>query len=233
MVDPINLNELISSLSFWEISGYVGLFGVLIGVIGEAVHEFSASPKWNWWKSKGGRLSALLLIVGLAVEGVAQVNANNISGRVIAFLGDQEATTRERAAKLELELARLRAPRLLTPEQRQEVVSRLRRFEATAVAINANGDDPEVKAFASQLWSVFIEAKWKPSVFQVNSRSPAGLLVESVSGADDRSRAAASELVSALAGMDIFITGPDPIELGNPTIFVRLIVGRKPSGETP
>lgn len=103
MAQDIDLNALMSSLSFWEKAGYVGLAAVLIGVVGETIHEFASRPRWSWWGPKGGRLSALILIAGLAIEGVAQINANSISGRVIAFLGNEEASTRERAANLEKE----------------------------------------------------------------------------------------------------------------------------------
>jgi hypothetical protein len=110
MASEIDLNALMSSLSFWEIAGYLSLFAVAIGVAGEFVHDFvpSLKRKSGWWNSWGGKVSALVLIVALASELVTEVKANSISGQIIAFLSDRAAQTRERAATLENEAAQLR-----------------------------------------------------------------------------------------------------------------------------
>jgi len=108
MAADLDLSALMSSLSCWEYAGYAGLAIVIIGVVGEGVHDFTTWFSNTWWSTKGGRLSVLVLIAGLAIEGVTQVKANSLSGQIIAFLGEQAATTRERAATLEKEAAELR-----------------------------------------------------------------------------------------------------------------------------
>jgi hypothetical protein len=102
----VDISALMSSLWYWELAGYATLVAVAIGVAGESVHEltewFKKSP---WWKAKGGIASALLLIAALAAEVVTQIKTSGISGQTIAFLSDQAAETRERAAGLEKQAA--------------------------------------------------------------------------------------------------------------------------------
>jgi hypothetical protein len=91
MAPATDLSVLISSLSCWETAGYTGLAIVIIGVVGEGIHDFTAWFRDTRWHSGGGKLSVLILIAGLAVEGVAQVKANSISGEIIALLSGEAA----------------------------------------------------------------------------------------------------------------------------------------------
>lgn len=116
MASADDLNALIDSLSSWEISGYVAMAAVAAGVAGEVIHEFFDWFKsFVWWRIKGNKASALLLVVALTLEIVIQVKANSISGQIIAFLERETADARERAAKAELETTRLKVLYLVMP----------------------------------------------------------------------------------------------------------------------
>src|SRR5205085_10039529 len=98
MAAEIDLNALMSSLSRWEIAGYVSVSAVAVGVIGEFIHDFVPSLKrrFKWWDTWGGKVSGLVLIAALAAELVTQVKANSTSGQIIAFVSDRSANAIER-----------------------------------------------------------------------------------------------------------------------------------------
>jgi hypothetical protein len=166
MATDINLSSLMTSLSCWEIAEYVAVGAVIVGVVGEFLHDFGSSLKrrFSWWNSWGGKISGSVLIVALAVELITLVKTNSISGQVIAFIGDQAAETRERAAILEkdAELARLEQERLkalvtwreITPEQREILISHLE-SQGGEVTIGYAQNDPEAFAFGALISHVF------------------------------------------------------------------------------
>ena len=81
--------SLMSDVSFWELWGYVSLAAVLIGVIGESIKELTDWLERTGWEKKISRLSALILIAGLAGEGITQPKTNAINATLIAFLNKQ------------------------------------------------------------------------------------------------------------------------------------------------
>jgi hypothetical protein len=80
------VNALTSSLSVWEYAAYVSILAVAIGVLGEVIHDFTGWFKTTWWKEKGDKYSAILLVVALFAELIIQAKENSISGRIIAIL---------------------------------------------------------------------------------------------------------------------------------------------------
>jgi hypothetical protein len=119
-----DISALTSELACWELAGYGALAAVLIGVIGESIHEFVLHFGSAWWRANGGKASALILIGGLAAEGITQVKVNSVSGQIIALLN-------ERAARFEADAARLRAyimPWRLTEEQQQKISKKLQPY---------------------------------------------------------------------------------------------------------
>jgi hypothetical protein len=81
--------SLMSDVSFWEFWGYAALAAVLIGVIGESIKEFTDWLERTGWEKKISRLSALILIAGLAGEGITQPKTNAVNATLIAFLNKQ------------------------------------------------------------------------------------------------------------------------------------------------
>jgi hypothetical protein len=81
--------SLMSDVSFWEFCGYIALAAVLIGVIGESIKEFTDWLERIGWEKKISRLSALILIAGLAGEVITQPKTNAVNATLIAFLNKQ------------------------------------------------------------------------------------------------------------------------------------------------
>lgn len=54
-----------SITDFWERIDYVGLFFVFIGVAIESLVEFTSLVTSSFWKSRIGKASALILVIGL------------------------------------------------------------------------------------------------------------------------------------------------------------------------
>jgi len=175
MASASDLNALMSSLSFWEIAGYVSLSAVALGVAGEFIHDFAVSIRQRsaWWASWGGQISGLVLIAALAGELLTQIETNSKSGQIIAFLSDQEAETRKRAATLENEAAeanertaeimRAAAWRQFTPHQ-LDTIKNLLSQHSGKLLIGWVMNDTEATYLAIQFSTLFerddLKVKW-------------------------------------------------------------------------
>jgi hypothetical protein len=149
-----DISALISALSYWEAAGYAALAAVLIGVIGESIHQFVPWPSSGWWRANGGKASALILIAGLASEGITQVETNSTSGQIIADLNLQEATLSQRNLAFE----RAISPRTL---EQNLTGQHLRRFADVEVVVESL-PDAEPRRAAGQIRFMLIgEAGWK------------------------------------------------------------------------
>lgn len=144
MAPDADLKSLIDALSWWERVGYLGLSLVIIGVVGEGIHDFTSWFMTTWWSSGGGRASVLILIAGLAIEGIGQVNVNSTSEQLVAL------ETKETAA-LKLEITRLKSSRFLNPQQQDEFVTVMRPFAGQRISFGALPPTFEALAFADQL----------------------------------------------------------------------------------
>jgi hypothetical protein len=138
---------------------YVSLFAVFIGVVGESIHEFTGwVTRYSWWKTNGGKLSALIMVVSLGAELITTVKANNISGQIIAFLNDRAANIGKEAEELRasnLALWKQIQPRLLDVDQGHELVAIARRHPSEQIAITSYALDVEAAIFGEQLVRLF------------------------------------------------------------------------------
>jgi hypothetical protein len=142
-----DLRALTISLSRWEIAGYCSLAAVAIGVIGEAIHDFSSWFKSApWWRDKGNRASTLLLIVALVAELVIQVKTNGISGQKIAFLENEAADELARTAAIE----KVASWRTIESTQARAIHSVLNGNLHVIELMQISGD-PEAMYFSDQL----------------------------------------------------------------------------------
>jgi hypothetical protein len=107
-----DLSTLESLAGFWERVDYVGLFLVFVGVIVESVVEFTSLIKSSFWKPKIGKASALVLIVGLALELISSSRLSVINRQVVAILSMQAAAAEKRAAHAEKATEEERAARV-------------------------------------------------------------------------------------------------------------------------
>ena len=143
------ISRFLSDISFWESWGYVALAAVVIGVIGKSVEEFTDWLERRGWDKKVSRLSALILIVGLAGEGVTQPNTNAANAKLIAYLNNQEQQARLARTKLEAKLA----PRRLDAEAQKRIAAAVKRFAPHEVEISSFNSTPEAEKFADDLIS--------------------------------------------------------------------------------
>lgn len=94
------VDALKSSLDCWFTVEYVSTFIVLLGVVGEYVADFTRFVEERELTKPLGKISTLVLIVGLAGELISLGKTSAISGQITASL-------EERAAEAELQLAKL------------------------------------------------------------------------------------------------------------------------------
>jgi hypothetical protein len=80
-----------SALDFWDWFEYGATALVLIGVIGEYVADFTRVSESNKWKNLVGKISTLLLIVGISGELLGLVKISEYSGKIIALLNERAA----------------------------------------------------------------------------------------------------------------------------------------------
>jgi hypothetical protein len=96
--------ELESLLNFWDWFLYLALALVFIGVVGESIADLTNLIKSPRWKSKTEKISALLLITGLAGELVSSSKLSELNGTNAAQkLGPLQRIEMERFAGTLLE----------------------------------------------------------------------------------------------------------------------------------
>lgn len=116
-----------------------------------------------------GSMSANLLIgIGLAAEYfvilqaiIATREENRLSEERVAEAGKAAAQANERASKADLELARLKAPRILWLEQQSSIIETILPFAGTIFDVGTIQGDLEVFRFEQQLEYVLERAGWK------------------------------------------------------------------------
>jgi hypothetical protein len=108
-----DIASLMSNISFWEFWGYVALGAVLVGVAGESIKEFTDWPKRIGYEKAITRLSALILIAGLAGEGVTQPTTNAANATLVALLNKQ-------AGQLAIDLERERTKTAARPWKKEQ-----------------------------------------------------------------------------------------------------------------
>jgi hypothetical protein len=116
-----DIKTLMSAADWWETIGYIAAGLVLVGVIIESYELYLLIREGKLREKAAEFIGVLILVVGLAVEIIAQVQSNNRTGLIIAALNEQ-------AAKSELALERLKGPRHLSEEQQKAIAAKLERF---------------------------------------------------------------------------------------------------------
>jgi len=105
--------EMLESLAdFWERIDYVGLFFVFIGVTIESLTEFTSLIRSSVWKPKIGKVSALVLVIGLTMELIASSRLSTLNRQVIRILAVEAADAEKRAAHAEKSTEDERAARM-------------------------------------------------------------------------------------------------------------------------
>ncbi len=145
-------------LLFWEVFGYVATAIVMAGCIGEGIVDFTTCIKGRLKMRQFGRAS-LLVLTGLALEILAQVQVNRISGAQIAASSVEAETIRKEAAW-----------RRLTKAQHDAIVA-FARADGPHQIVCAAPLDPEAGMLAGDICSAFSDGGWQMS-FESQVRSP-------------------------------------------------------------
>ncbi|MGA2567141.1 MAG: hypothetical protein ABSF41_09955, partial [Pseudolabrys sp.] len=111
----------------------------------------------------------LVLIMGLAGEGITQSKTNSLSGIIIAGLG-------ERTANAELELARIQRPRIIKPRQANDLVVSLRKYPGSKkfwIIVDKSEIDTgtEQEMLGDRLRGIFAQALWTPDAHTLKDRT--------------------------------------------------------------
>jgi hypothetical protein len=88
-----------SSLRFWGWVGYVATALVFIGVVGESIVELTSWVKSPLRKTTIGKVSALLLILGLATELTSGFKISQITDEITAILNKEAGEARAAAGE--------------------------------------------------------------------------------------------------------------------------------------
>lgn len=141
---PLPLAELVSSWANWALVG-----ALVVGVLATYAIVVSGNVKEAAMK---GELAASRERIIANETATARATAELDIAKAAA------AEANERAAKAELELAKYRAPRTLTPEQHRTLVELLTLAPKGRVIVKPNFVDMEATGFANQISQVFTEA---------------------------------------------------------------------------
>jgi hypothetical protein len=239
MDDLLSLEKL---LSRWECAEYISAAGVIIGVAGEGVAEFT-----NWFtgadehkKRTLSKASWLVLIGFLALELLCLAKTNQLSGRIIASLN--KAAEDERLARVMIEQEA--ANRDITPEEVKQLSKLLAAFAGQKAVIDIFPVTFEHVYLADTISGVLVNAHWKqPGVNMLSAPAshtlggngtgfPGPFLVQGVwisATGDSRSQSAAAALFEALKST-VSPGSMDHVPLPNPEDpRVWIYVGDKPT----
>jgi len=234
-----------SDVSFWEFCGYMALGAVFLGVVGESIAEFTDWPKRIGYDKTITRVSALILIAGLASEGITQVNTNTSNDELVGRQQGEIAVLHERATQAERETARIKeriADRSLTREQQMLIAAEIRPFSGMQFDL-AVLSDPEPLDLLSQIEAAVLSAGWK----EVDWGGPGDLVITRTGaptvgqtmfadvsvGIDPALKGsqfeiAATALVSALNAQQVKATlGAAIPSVGYKTATIHVMIGKK------
>jgi len=227
----VDIISVISSADWRETAGYVASAIVVLGIAIESVdliaHIWSGNLRDKRWEFSG----FLIVIFGLAVEILTQVQSNNRTGLVIGALNDEAATALKEASQAQLALEKLKTPRSLTDDQLSSVIEALEPFAGQEFAITTYWDMKEPLAFANRLYEPLTRARWKyikPDRATFLLGGIEGVQIWIHPDADPLTKQAREALLAALKGADIAVEQKEQNPSNPKTNLIELNVGTKP-----
>jgi hypothetical protein len=128
----------------------IAVFLVAIGVVAEFAGEYlSRSLERPIEAAREERLATLANEATSARAAIAEANARAAQGN-------------QKAQEASLELAKFKAPRELTQEQREQIVGELKQFPGTEYDIAISSIDPEILGFVDIIEPILLAAGWVP-----------------------------------------------------------------------
>jgi len=147
-----NTASLLAEISFWEFWGYVALAAVAIGVIGESIKEFTDLPGSMGIERPLTRISALILIAGLAGEGITQPNTNAANAKLVALANKETAQL-----TLALQTERTKTSARLWTKEQFDAIQELKGI-VPDVGIIVQDKCPECRSYANSIELALNEA---------------------------------------------------------------------------
>ena len=144
--------------------------------------------------------------LALAEQHSAEANAKAEGFRSdIAKANESAKQAEARAAEANLELARFRAPRTLSPAQQANIASRMRTFGAKRIDLIIIGDGQEIANLTESVAMSLRQAGWNVRVVgkAISGPNVSGVLVGTHIGSDSSIIAASEALISALQAAGI------------------------------
>jgi hypothetical protein len=232
-VGRAELERSLSSLDIWLI--VFGVF-VAIGAVGGSVAGFL-----HWRRS--GELQALQTSENLALQkDIARLSTEAESARAaIATANEHAATAEQRAAEANLELAKFKAPRQLTPDQQHAIANNLRPFPDIKFDAGLAPGDAEAASLLVSIETALSQAGWTEInwnggdiVLNRTGRPTAGLssatnvIAAVFPGQSSKLIEAATSLVAALNDNSIAAQLQDATGIVNTTQdAIHILIGRK------
>ena len=220
--------DLLFDVSNWILIG--GAFAVFIGTIGSitmgTAKEYFANERLSANETATERAKA---DAEIAKEGAANAT-------------ERAAEADARAAQARLELAKFRASRTLTREQRIRISSHLLAFSGTKFDGGISGPDPEILSLFAGIGSAAKEAGWVlinwegggDAGFTLTSgeylgiAAARGVTIQIPKGASDKLSAPAKALISALKEEGIEVTAAfDGTPAQNNAGVIHILIGPK------
>jgi hypothetical protein len=167
MPTVLDIVHLKSTLYGWECVEYASTTVVLIGVVGEFIAEFTKFAVLRGLKDRIGKVSTLILIVGLSGELIALIRTSSLSGQLIAYVEGQSAqaikdaaSASDRAAATDLARVRLQekmAWRVLSRKQKRSICTDLSPRFSKRMRVQTIYNDLEALQYALEFADTFKE----------------------------------------------------------------------------
>lgn len=264
LLDEISWLPALTKGDWWA---YGSALVVFLGVVGESIADLTPWIKSDRPRQTLAKISALALIIGLAGDIVSlhltQIETATLNKEARQAYQQAEKTTRDaeglrlqiaaaderaaqaqaKAAQAELDLAKYKAPRSLSPAQQATLTRALKLYPHMGVDVLTFGDTPEITSISGAILACMTQAQWDAHYATVGAGS--GVAVTGVFIAVDpngtsAAQAAGKTLVLALNSMGVGATLTSferlqlrgAVSLFNTTVTfsspIRVFIGSKP-----
>jgi hypothetical protein len=208
-----------------------------------SMSDVESARYWLSWLEFGSKLAIILVVIGVGYEFVEKRFGAPLHQVIDDFKDAQIAKSNRIAAEANLEVARLtleiekmKAPRTLTPEQREIIVRAMNAYSGQGFAIKA-APDPEARELAKAIAMALISARWQAghplSAIQAGdipmARGPVrGVEVEWQASSSQTTKEIGAALAKVLEEQGLATSsGPNPQSLLYPNAL-GITVGTKP-----
>jgi hypothetical protein len=155
------------------------------------------------------------------------------STKEIAKANEQAAIAEALAAESQLELAKFKAPRTLTDEQRKRIAEKVNAFSGTTFEVITYPGEPEPANFSNLIAEMLVQAGW---IFNPNNTSgslmglASGVVVNVGKQAGSMATQAGETLVESLTaeGVSARLVPSVSLQVNPLSIAIKLQVGKKP-----